>query len=544
MLNKPYNESIHEIDVLYKNLVNMDSTSARETANRIKRYARNHNDKSLVMEMELFWGYFLSLKYHNREKCLQQLFMVESIAAQDQLYPIQIRALGVIAKVYWDYYENYQKAFENYIRMEKALNNVTYSEYPTKVKDLFRLGGAYYDFRNYKKAIYYFQKAVIIPETDFNSLFLATSINTLGLCYQKIGDYNTSNHWLNKIAGMESRKIRILWVPIARGNIGYNYFLQKKYHKAVPLITIDLKNAEKTHDLGRAAGALIPLAEIALYNNDLSLAYKYLLKARNYINKSRQFERLRFWYPVMSKLSSAKAMPEKAFLYLDSTVAANKANNKKYNSLKIMRAQQKIDAQEQKLKIAQLNLVKQQKIVDRNRWIVLLVFFLLCSVVLYFIQRKRTLQKNHRIKTTEFSLQTTQLKLEKASMELNNFTRRVMEKNKLIEKLKQESKIVNNSSTVIKLKESTILTDEDWREFKELFEKVYPAFERKLREKYSQLTPSLVRFLMLYKLGLSNKEMASMLGVSANSLQVARHRVIKKLGLESQSPIEDLLEYL
>ncbi len=65
-----------------------------------------------------------------------------------------------------------------------------------------------------------------------------------------------------------------------------------------------------------------------------------------------------------------------------------------------------------------------------------------------------------------------------------------------------------------KILQSNILTDEDWENFKQAFEDIYPTFFSKLRFKYPTITVSELRLSALIKLNLSIKEIASILGIS------------------------------
>jgi DNA-directed RNA polymerase specialized sigma24 family protein len=74
-----------------------------------------------------------------------------------------------------------------------------------------------------------------------------------------------------------------------------------------------------------------------------------------------------------------------------------------------------------------------------------------------------------------------------------------------------------------------------------MFEKVHPGFLQRLSANYTDLTPAETRFLVFLKLELDPKEMASMLGVSAEAIRSIRFRVKKKLMLEDA---RDISEYV
>lgn len=79
----------------------------------------------------------------------------------------------------------------------------------------------------------------------------------------------------------------------------------------------------------------------------------------------------------------------------------------------------------------------------------------------------------------------------------------------------------------------SLLTDADWEKFKQYFSSVYPDFLFGLKKSFPNLSAGELRLVMLAKMGLSTKESASILGISAESVKKARYRLRKKLGLQS-----------
>jgi DNA-binding CsgD family transcriptional regulator len=92
------------------------------------------------------------------------------------------------------------------------------------------------------------------------------------------------------------------------------------------------------------------------------------------------------------------------------------------------------------------------------------------------------------------------------------------------------------------LNKVTILTEDDWTKFKNLFEQVYKGFFIRLKEKLPDLTQSEVRLVCLTKLNLDTKQMAGILGVSFATIRQSRYRMRKKLGLSEEGGIEDIIE--
>ena len=118
----------------------------------------------------------------------------------------------------------------------------------------------------------------------------------------------------------------------------------------------------------------------------------------------------------------------------------------------------------------------------------------------------------------------------------------------MLERLRGEMEQVNDSQertgTINSLLESTILTEEDWKKFRQLFEKVYPGFFIRLKDKMLDLSPTETRLLALTKLQISPKDMSSMLGVSYDAIRKARQRLRKKINLPEEGGLEELVELI
>ena len=135
---------------------------------------------------------------------------------------------------------------------------------------------------------------------------------------------------------------------------------------------------------------------------------------------------------------------------------------------------------------------------------------------------------------------------------LNAYVDTIKEKTTLIEYLESE---VNNLKKLVldapgdgkiasnreKLIMSTILTDQEWQQFRILFERVYPGFSYRLKETYPELSPAETRFLFLTKLDLSPREMACMLGISVDAIHKLRYRLRKKLKMEEYTSFKTVV---
>lgn len=125
--------------------------------------------------------------------------------------------------------------------------------------------------------------------------------------------------------------------------------------------------------------------------------------------------------------------------------------------------------------------------------------------------------------------------LQLRSNELTSQTLKIIRKNKLLNQLKTKVEGGGSGDRVHemrKLIDRHLRVDKNWEGFQELFEKVHDDFYRKLMQRAPDLSPAEIRLCCLLKLNLPSKDMAAMLGISPDSLRIARYRLRKKLQLD------------
>ena len=118
----------------------------------------------------------------------------------------------------------------------------------------------------------------------------------------------------------------------------------------------------------------------------------------------------------------------------------------------------------------------------------------------------------------------------------------MVQKNKVLQELKQgineiagetDAKSKKALKSLIRRIDFNIRADEDWNTFKLYFEQTNQNFYTKLSEVSKDLKPTELKLCALIKLNMNIKETASVLNIEPSSVKTARHRLRKKLGLQS-----------
>lgn len=138
--------------------------------------------------------------------------------------------------------------------------------------------------------------------------------------------------------------------------------------------------------------------------------------------------------------------------------------------------------------------------------------------------------------------------------ELANSTLQMIQKNKLLNRLKVEldkmnSKtsdelIQNQNQALIRRINREIEDKNQWRVFEEHFEAVHETFLKKIKTEFPDLTPRELKLAAYLRLNISTKEIALLMNISTRGVEVARYRLRKKFKLKrDQSLLDFILNY-
>lgn len=285
--------------------------------------------------------------------------------------------------------QKYSEAFACGQRIEQLLDETPESVYPDAPLLWFMLGDAYYNFRDYERAIPYLKKAVRDSVSLFYDRSNLRARNTLGVYYRDIGDLDESDRWFRSmLESPDMVKYRPMYDCIAVTNLAHNMTARGQYAAAKPLYEAALPVAIRENDYTFATGITVKLGEFFLMEGDLENARIMIdstLTLSNYFPKSRK-HRHRSLFPLMSKYYAALGDTRLSQAYIDSAMQAVREYEKQYNALHILRAEQDLFEAEGKLKEAAL---KNQQRVILGSLSALIVLLCVLIVVVRLYRRKQ-----------------------------------------------------------------------------------------------------------------------------------------------------------
>lgn len=129
----------------------------------------------------------------------------------------------------------------------------------------------------------------------------------------------------------------------------------------------------------------------------------------------------------------------------------------------------------------------------------------------------------------------------KLNNEVNSFLNNVLKNiNGFTDKL-PDNRIFEKQTNKLKSEIENRISGSGWNNFKSDFNSLHPDFARNLIKTHNDLTPTEIDICKMIRIGLSNKELASLMCVTPESMRVSRSRLRKKLRLET---VRNLQTYL
>jgi DNA-binding CsgD family transcriptional regulator len=538
LVHKTYAQRVILLNKFYQNdLVDLDSLTLFARINKIKQLAIANQDDDLLMEAAILRAHYFFYRNFPSNIVIPMLDSLAQNGKKQKRLWLEVMAQNMLAIYNFRYRvpQNYEQSFVHRHRVYNLVKKLSPAYFPHKQHCLFQTADEYFFFNEYQKAIFYNLLALkATPPTQLDPVPLEISImNTLGLCYQKLGMIDSAAYYFKQTINMAKSIRAEQWDGIASGNLGYNLFLTKQYAAATPLLEKDVKIAVQTNDWGLASGSQMVLANISLLNGNVSQAGERIALAREYVNKSGQYQRLLILYPILSKWYAFVHQPERSAMYLDSSMFVKDSLSRKLNAIHVLRATQKMDIELQKVEMEHIKAERTINILQRNILLGVVICIMMITMIVYREQRKKAHRQNEQMEKAREDLKN-------ASRQLDDFAKNISEKNALVELLEEQNGVADKEA-IRQLQQSTILTDADWAYFRGLFEKVHNGYLERLRMKLPGLTPAETRFMALSKLGLSTREMAAMLGIGTDAVRHIRSRLRKKLNLaEDETDLTEL----
>ena len=194
------------------------------------------------------------------------------------------------------------------------------------------LANIYYDNRDYRTAIKFYEKAKLSAPKKINTTDYLHIINRLAICFSELKEYPKALEYLNLIILHCKQNEQINRAKVAYVNIGQIYYKLGQYQKAEENYQKAVKINMQAKDTSRLINNYLNLG--LLYNrwNKLELSKKYLKKAKKLIppNSLKSFKRLGNIYETLAEISNKENKLNQAELYWNKSLSYYRKTNDMY----------------------------------------------------------------------------------------------------------------------------------------------------------------------------------------------------------------------
>lgn len=337
---------------------------------------------------------------------------------------------------------------------------------------------------------------------------------------------------------------------------------------------------EKAHEYFQKAFSINKIIDNESFTVSLSVnssAYfidrKEFYKARNYLKNAEEIaerssnnsEQLSMVYYALSELYDKQGDITNAHLYL-----------KKYNSVKnaILNSSKTIDSYQDYvsafLKSAEneLKATKKEAQLERRIYVTMLLFavFIIITVIILLVVLQQKKRQQSLIEEAEKQSLEKKLLYEKTiqqiheekhkevlnakAREVTSYSLMLSSKNdvlqEVLEHTKQLKKIVkpedvNLYKNIISVINDNLNKDLESNKFMYHFNEVNPDFFNKLKAVCGDLTENNLRMCAYFKMGMTAKQVASILNIAVETVKNGRYRLKKKLGLTEEDNLDDFI---
>jgi len=425
------------------------------------------------------------------------------------------------------------------------------------------IGSIYIEFRD-QKAIDYLKEAEHLYIKTGPKINLAMCYTHIGIFYFDQEIYDSSMTYYNKALVLYQNIESKIGMAEAHNNIGYLYLQLGDYDVAQGHLSKSIGLWKEINDFNGLAMTFDSKGELFREKGDFEQAVENYKKGLFYADSIGSKYWKRQIYNGLYITEKKRGDFEKAMEYQKANYEVRIASleEQKGSEMKQIEISYKLKEKENELILANEQLKAQSS--TKYFLLVIIAIVVISGVSIFIVQRSRIRKikqlhiaseslKNAELENSTLREQELRSELEFKNKELTSFTINFIQKNGLLEELKNFSEQLLKSAYNLNEDQRANLNrlnrtismnlnrEKDWEDFKLYFENVHKDFFVQLKNKYPDLTGADLKICAMIRLNLSMKETANIMGISTDSVKKARYRLRKKFDLETEDNLFDFM---
>jgi tetratricopeptide (TPR) repeat protein len=464
---------------------------------------------------------------------------------------------------------NYPKALDFHLQADKIFRETNNEE--QLARNLNDMGLVYYQNRQLPVARKQYEEALSIYYKQGNKEGLADTYGKIGHLYEKQKQVDSA-FYFQRLALQQGKEVaQPSVVAKIYENIGSIYEDLEQYDSAWYYFDHSLKLYDQANE---------QVAGIEVINN-LGDIYRKTGRYHNAIDKSKEalarahatndLYQKQAAYRDLGKAWNLLGQPDSAYFYIDLSRRAtidlySIENNRQTAFLSVL-----FDIDKKNDEIVQLENARNITLIVTTAVVIVIILLVVLGWVTFSRQRLKIRneqilsERNRHVYETQKDLMQVELanrqlqedrlveELEVKKKGLTSYTLHIIQKNQSLEDLRNKLELLVKDDKRDQKKQLQQLIqhinqsfnhDQYWNEFRETFEQLHQPFFDNLKKHSEELTSNDLRMLSLIKLNMASKDMATLLGISQDSLRVSRYRLKKKLNLGQDESLTGFVQGL
>ncbi|MFH1160419.1 MAG: tetratricopeptide repeat protein, partial [bacterium] len=436
-------------------------------------------------------------------------------------------------------YRDLQETLKAEATLNEALNRSRELEFlPGIAMSLNNLGLIEIERKSYQEALSVYREALQINQQLNDSIAIAGTYNNIGLIHEETGSYRKALEYYKSSLQISERLKYLYGISNTSTNIGKIYSILQQSDSAKAYLDRGLAAAQLGGMLHLQQQSYLQLAEL----------YQSTGQYQKALGTYREYSTVK---DSIFNLESSKQIAD---------MEAKYETEKKEKENVILRKDNELHKTAQRLLIVAISAL----II-----LAVLLFGLFRYKARLLRQRTVLFEQEQKMKSLELEKKELerqrledqmfaeqeinrlqQIKLEEQNRKLAATALQITGKNKIltdileeVDKTRKEG-VADTEACFRQIKRTVnanLNLDKDWQQFKRHFEEVHPDFFIRLNQRYPDLTSGEQKICAYYRINLNTNEIAQILNVTISGVQKSRHRLRKKMRIDSATELAEFM---
>jgi len=435
-----------------------------------------------------------------------------------------LNLIGIIFNELGDFDRSSQYLFQS-LKIFDKLNDIDGIS-----RTIADIGNNFCSQQDYKKALEYFNKSLALAKQINSFSSIKRAYNNLAVVYGDLQQYDTANIYLTKALGISRNLGDKFGQGINIMNIGYGQMNTGKFDEALLSFQQSLDLFTELNNRLHMAKCYTNFGFCYYLAGDVDKSISYFKTALHEGQKGSYYRIINSASGILNTICIQKKDTTEAYKYIllekssgDSLFAAQKQKQSEKLDLQYI-----FEKKEFERKLAQQ---------AKNILMLIIIFSLISGLAILVLLFSRYRLKSKFILLEKEKLES-ELDIKDRELTVNLIS--LIKKNEMISslsdtlvQLEHKSSGMDSKEVISRLSQELRSSTDDkmLNEFSTRFQEVHAGFYEKLMNNYPDLTQNELKVCAFLRLNMSTKDISELTGQQLASINMARYRLRKKLGI-------------